>query len=464
MVSFVEQLPAHLEATYGVSVKKMAPLEPWGPEGAQRVDLESGESWVARPHPPARPFEEVVGDAELLRFLEAHDFPAERLAHAEPVSRYGTGSVIITTLLPGKNCRGDNSPATINGIGRMLGLLHTLPSDEGAASRPAGGWHHLSQAGGGRDEDVRILLPLLERAAERLPDSEQAAYKELVVELESIDLCDDLPHCLINVDFGGPNIMKWRNKLTAIDWTGAGRGPRVHSMATLGWGASRPALLDAFVAGYREHAQLEPEEIDRLDGALVLHGLILNAWGVAFRGGMPSDVLEWLGRERVGAKRAAELTRAAFAKKSLANWEEAAKQAPPEPQQDPLQILINAVNGKTDDEVARFARQVGGFSNLCALVFAGLRDRLTPADCNVAFVLDDTMGWVLRAKDGKLSLTKRVAKRAPAIVRTSATDFLRIITWDLDWDTAVAHGRAHVEGDPKQVDILFAGRQAPPTA
>src|SRR5688572_14631567 len=158
MASLIAALPAHLEATYGVGVKKMAPLEPWGPEGAQRVDLDNGESWVARPHGPKRPIKEVRGDAELLRFLEQHDFPAERLAHDKPVSKYGSASVIVTRLLPGKNCRSEGDPVTLHGIAQMLGRLHTLPADEGAVSRPAGGWHHLSQAGGGRDEDVRALL------------------------------------------------------------------------------------------------------------------------------------------------------------------------------------------------------------------------------------------------------------------------------------------------------------------
>ena len=73
----------------------------------------------------------VRGDAEILRFLERHDFPAERLAHPEPVSSHDSVSVIVTKLLPGENCRSDSSRATVNGIGRLLGRLHTLPATEG---------------------------------------------------------------------------------------------------------------------------------------------------------------------------------------------------------------------------------------------------------------------------------------------------------------------------------------------
>lgn len=311
MTGTVADLGRHLEETYGVKVTRMTPLEPWAPDGVQRVDLEGGDSWVARSHGPARPVAAVHGDAEILRFLERHDFPAERLAHPEPVSTSDSVSVIVTKLLPGENCRSDSSRATINGIGRLLGRLHTLPATEGAVSRPAGGWHHLSQAGGGRVEDVRILRPLLAQAAERLPDREQAAYQDLVGELEAIDLGTDLPHGLINVDFGGPNIIKWRDELSAIDWTGSGRGPRVQSMGTLGW-VGHPSLIDAFVAGYREHSALEPEELDRLDRALVAHGLILQAWGVAFRGAMPSAILQWLAAERKTTELVVERARQAF--------------------------------------------------------------------------------------------------------------------------------------------------------
>lgn len=312
MPRFIEDLSDHLAATYQVTVERMVPLEPWAPEGAQRVDLADGASWVARPLPPARPIEAVHGDAALLAFLEAQAFPAERLAHPEPVSAWERGSVIITELLHGENCRDDHSPETVRGIAGLLGRLHTLPCDDGAVARPAGGWHHLSQSGGGRDEDVRMLVPRIEQAADNLPDMQKAAAKQLIVELESIDLCTDLPHCLINVDFGGPNIIKCGDELFGIDWTGAGRGPRLHSLAIFGLGSIKPELVDAVVAGYREWVTLEDEELDRLDGAIVTHWLVLAAWGVAYRGMLPADVLRGLANERAEAREVVALARKAF--------------------------------------------------------------------------------------------------------------------------------------------------------
>ena len=78
-----------------------------------------------------------------------------------------------------------------------------------------------------------------------------------------------------------------------------------------------PSLVDAFIAGYREHTRLEPEELDRLDQALVAHGLILNAWGIACRGAMPSTVLKALSGDRHDAKVVVEHTRQAFRRRSL---------------------------------------------------------------------------------------------------------------------------------------------------
>jgi hypothetical protein len=247
MTGTVADLGRHLEETYGVKVTRDDAPRALGP-GRRAARRPRGRRLVGGTRQgPARPVAAVRGDAEILRFLERHDFPAERLAHPEPVSSHDSVSVIVTKLLPGENCRSDSSRATVNGIG----------------------------------------------------------------ELEAIDLGTDLPHCLINVDFGGPNIIKWRDQLSAIDWTGSGRGPRVQSMGTLAW-VGHPSLIDAFVAGYREHSALEPEELDRLDRALVAHGLILQAWGVAFRGAMPSAILQWLAAERKTTGLVVERARQAF--------------------------------------------------------------------------------------------------------------------------------------------------------
>src|SRR4051812_32142959 len=155
----VDRLPAHLERLGAGHISTLRPLEPWAPNHTQRVDLDDGRSWVARLHPPSRPRSEVEGDAELLRFLEDHDFPAERtVTDVDAVSTLDDPdehTVLLTGLIPGDNCRGDSSVSTVRGVGELLGRLHSLAlPTEGAVTREAGGWHHLSTAGGGRRADV----------------------------------------------------------------------------------------------------------------------------------------------------------------------------------------------------------------------------------------------------------------------------------------------------------------------
>jgi Ser/Thr protein kinase RdoA (MazF antagonist) len=79
--SATKRVSRHLEGRYGIRVRRMS-----GIDSGFRVDRHDGPSWIARVFPPSRPREVVEGDAEILRFLEHHDFPAERLSHGEPIS------------------------------------------------------------------------------------------------------------------------------------------------------------------------------------------------------------------------------------------------------------------------------------------------------------------------------------------------------------------------------------------
>jgi Ser/Thr protein kinase RdoA (MazF antagonist) len=313
----VERLPAHLERTYGVGVTRLTPLEPWAPEHSQRVDLDDGRAWVARLHPPSRPRREVEGDAELLRFLEDQDYPAERvIPGADPVSTLDDPdehTVLLTGLIPGANCRGDTSPTTMAGVGELLGRLHALPLPAaGAVTREAGGWHHLSTAGGGRRADADALLPQLDAKAEQLPADQRDDARRLREAVDGIDDCTDLPpHVLINVDFGGPNIMRTpEGKLFGVDWTGAGRGPRVLSMTGLCVEGGAPHVLEPFVEGYLRHfSPLTDAELERLPAALALHSFVLDCWMHVHRELTPATVLHNLVRNVEEGERVTERVR-----------------------------------------------------------------------------------------------------------------------------------------------------------
>jgi thiamine kinase-like enzyme len=62
-----------------------------------------------------------------------------------------------------------------------------------------------------------------------------------------------------------------------VDWTGAGTGPRLASLAGLLHSAG-PRHAPAALAGYREHVELTAAELDRAEGVLWIRILWLSAW------------------------------------------------------------------------------------------------------------------------------------------------------------------------------------------
>jgi len=70
--------------------------------------------------------------------------------------------------------------------------------------------------------------------------------------------------------------------MVLVDWAGAGRGPRLWSLAFLLFteAAKEPRRAGAVLLGYREHVTLEAEELDRLGAVARSRPLILSAWSV----------------------------------------------------------------------------------------------------------------------------------------------------------------------------------------
>src|SRR5690349_18327190 len=240
-------LAAHLQAQYGIDVAKVTELD----GSVFRVDRRDGPPWVARAFPPARHVEVVEGDAEILAFLAEQEFPAERCAHEKPVTVLDGRGVLVTEWVVGTHESG--SGEALHAQGELVGRLQTYPCDEGARARLAGSWHSLSVNGGGRRDDVETLLPLLADRREQSPEM-AAGIDAIRAEIEAIDFCEDLPHALIHIDLGGPNLIETaEGRSVVIDWAGAGRGPRVFALTGLGHGTRDPRLVDAYVAGFRTH-------------------------------------------------------------------------------------------------------------------------------------------------------------------------------------------------------------------
>src|SRR6202167_3941120 len=153
-----ERLLAHLRDRYGidpVAATKLSVHKTY----VFRIDRKDGDPWVARAFPPARPRAGVEGDAAILRFLEQHDYPAERLAVDDAVSDFDGSAVLVTRFVEGAQL--PDGTAKFAMMGELLGRLHALPSDD-SVSRPGGSSGEDSSREGSPRQDLLAALSFLD--------------------------------------------------------------------------------------------------------------------------------------------------------------------------------------------------------------------------------------------------------------------------------------------------------------
>jgi Ser/Thr protein kinase RdoA (MazF antagonist) len=287
----IDGLGDHLAAAYDIAVTGTGQLD----VGVFRVQRGDGPAWIARLFAAARPVEAARGDAEILRFLARAGFPAERCARQEPVTVYQEQAVLVTEYVSGRTAAG--SDRTFRALGDLLGRLHAIPPASGAMTRPGGAWHHLVVQGGPHDEIV-AAGSLLEDAVGRVPPSQRKLHALLRSELERVDIWEGLPQSLIHPDFVPANVVTARTgDATVVDWTGAGRGPRLWPLAYLLWAAGARSLrcVEVALSGYRRHVALEPDELERLAAAIVARPLVLACWAFCTGRDQLADVAARLG-------------------------------------------------------------------------------------------------------------------------------------------------------------------------
>lgn len=270
-------LRTHVERRYGVRITHVEQLD----RAVFALTLADGHRWVARVFASSRPLVAVERDAEVLRFLERQGYPAERCADATPVSSAAGLTVCITEYIAGTAPTKD--VATLRAAGDLLGRLHALPADTLPAS--AGALHHYVPMGGEPAEELVAAASWLAEVEERVPASRRAPGERLREHLAGVDDCHGLPTALLHPDPVLKNLLVMpQNGVVFVDWTGAGRGPRLFSFAVLLWSGAlaprgwSPEHVEAVVAGYRAHVNLDPEEIDRLAGVLCLRPVVFACW------------------------------------------------------------------------------------------------------------------------------------------------------------------------------------------
>jgi Ser/Thr protein kinase RdoA (MazF antagonist) len=297
-----DQLRAHLEATYGIAVADISTLD----KGVFRVERRDGDPWVARVFPAGRPRAVVEADAEIMRGLERNGFPAERCATAAPVSTMDDRAVLVTGFVTGE--RPAERARTYAILGALLGRLHARAAVD---LRPGGAWHHLCPQGTPRDE-IAAALAMIDEAP--FADADRPAVAAVRAAVADLDDAADLPHAFVHPDFVTANAIGVDDALVMTDWSGAGRGPRIWSLAFLLWAAGNrdPRLIDWVVSRYRRHTQLDPDELARLEGVIAGRPLTLTVWTMCQRYRKPAAVRAGLANDRKKAAEIAERARAAF--------------------------------------------------------------------------------------------------------------------------------------------------------
>jgi Ser/Thr protein kinase RdoA (MazF antagonist) len=307
----VPRLAAHLSDSYGIEATEIDQLD----LGVYRVDRADGPSWVARLFPAVRPRPRVEGDAEILGWLAEVDYPAERLAAPDPVSVLESQPLLVTeyvTPVPRPERRAAVIAAGgLRALGWLLGRLHTL---EDAPPRAGGAWHHLTD--GDPQAELAALQALVAEAAGSVPDRSRRRYDAVREAVDALDAGDGLTTAFTHPDFVMANVVTpGDGTMVLVDWAGAGRAPRMGSLAFLLWAVGFGgdlARVDRTVDGYRRHLTPEPEELARLEALIAARPVVFEAWGFAMgrkplaeaAAGLPAI------RERAGA--IAARARAAF--------------------------------------------------------------------------------------------------------------------------------------------------------
>ncbi|MEY2419332.1 MAG: hypothetical protein QOG90_2012 [Actinomycetota bacterium] len=272
-----ERLAAHLREHYGIDATKATQLSVHNTY-VFRIDRRDGDPWIARAFPPARPRGGAEGDAEILRFLERHEFPAERVATEDPVSDFGGSHVLVTRFVSDRQLPDGSEKIRI--MGDLLGRLHTLPLDD--SIRRPGGAQGLDPAHEGSPrQDLLAGLAMLDAVDTKVAPSDREVFEELRERVRTADAGEGLPETLIhgNMLHAPDHALMTDDGAVGINWMAAGRGPRLHDFAWLLWGCWVDDDLHAAIDGYVKHVTLTEEELERLEDVMYVRPLYLTCFG-----------------------------------------------------------------------------------------------------------------------------------------------------------------------------------------
>ncbi|MGH9223631.1 MAG: phosphotransferase enzyme family protein [Acidimicrobiales bacterium] len=325
------QLMVHLRQRYGIEAAAATLLGAHHPY-VFRIDRKDGDPWVARAFPPARPRAGAEGDAAILRFLDRHDFPAERLAVDDAVSDFDGSSVLVTRFVEHRPF--PDPTKKWGSMADLLGRLHALPLDE-SVDRPGGaeGGSDSSREGSPR-QDLLAALSFLDSVDTKVAPTERVEFEALREQVRTAGAGEALPEALVhgNLLHNPDHVLLADAGVVAINWKGAGRGPRLSDLAWLMWGTHRdPAAVNAIATAYRSHVDLTDAEFDQFEEVMQVRPLYLAC--LVYRRNVlldrDEDVRRYSDPDYVGFTAAA--ARAAFGKRAGSRAKRSAPPASPSP-------------------------------------------------------------------------------------------------------------------------------------
>jgi len=277
---------------YGLPPPERTLPEPKGSVNTNYHLWSGGRRWFLRLN-EGKTVEDVAFEAEVLRFLSGQGFPAAPLALAEDGSAQievlGRPAMLFA-FAPGEELeRGDVTALHCRRIGAEVGRLHALaPRFEPARPNPYGwnrvrDWVDELEPDGGGDPLVAPAMPLLRE--------ELASLRELPA----------APRGLVHGDLFLDNVLWQDDRVSALlDWEMSCVDAFAYDLAVMmnAWcyGAHfEPALLRAFLGGYREQTSLSQETLDALYPyaryvALRYTASRIHAFHLA---SLPADRLAW---------------------------------------------------------------------------------------------------------------------------------------------------------------------------
>jgi Ser/Thr protein kinase RdoA (MazF antagonist) len=279
-----ERLSAHLRDCYGIDAVATTRLSVHKTY-VFRVDRSDGEPWVARAFPPARPRAGVEGDAAILRFLERHHYPAERLAVDDPVSDLDGSTVLVTRFVEGDHLPDGAEKFAM--MGDLLGRLHALPYDD-SVSRPGGASGEDPSHEGSPRQDLLAALSFLDAVDTKVADADRPRFERLRDTVRAADDGHGLPEGLLhgNLLHAPDHAVLSETGPIAINWKASGRGPRLADFAYLIWGTGSwnprqpdQDRIDAAVGAYRRHVEPTDDELERLAAVMYIRTLYLACFG-----------------------------------------------------------------------------------------------------------------------------------------------------------------------------------------